>query len=99
MHVSTSAQRDENRLTDEDRERIRSRIAETLAGWRSAATTAWNPEAVDTLALERIGWHAIGCDSRDLRDSELHEISAMVARAIAATDKLPRSAFGYGVGA
>lgn len=74
--MTTSAQRDENRLTDEDRARIRTRLAELREEWRTNGHR-YRP-AYDATIVERVGAHAIGCATYDLRDSELAEILAMM---------------------
>lgn len=74
-----SAQRNENRLTDEDRATIAARITEVIHGWpRDYRPTV----GADALALERTAAHSIGCGPHDLRGSELDYISAAVRHAI-----------------
>ena len=70
----TSAQRNENRLTDIDRAAITKRLREVIAGYGRD----YRANMVDALAHNRIAWHAIGCDASDLRDSELDEIADIV---------------------
>jgi len=69
----TSATRNENRLSDTDRETIRSAQATQVSNWRGWGSN-WKASYGDVPTLERIGYHAIGCDERDLRESELDEI-------------------------
>ncbi|HEX7276277.1 MAG TPA: hypothetical protein VF244_02790 [Acidimicrobiales bacterium] len=71
-----------NRLTDDDRRAIRSRIAETVTSWRRTAPN-WHVVSGDVWALERIAHNAIGCSAYDLRAAELDEIAGMVRDAIA----------------
>ncbi len=77
--MSTSASRNENRLTAEDRERMVQGINATMNGWPRGFIPR---PGSDTIVLERVAAHSIGCSSLDLRDSELDEISTMVAEAI-----------------
>ena len=63
--MTTSATRNENRLTDSDRTRIIEAIESAIH--HNYGTWTW--DGLPT--LERIAWHAIGCDARDLRGSEL----------------------------
>lgn len=79
MHTSTSAQRDENRLTPAD-----------LATMAAAVTTfARQTPNMGTgeryTTAERIAHRAIGCDERDLRDSELLAIRQMFKPILAAS--------------
>jgi hypothetical protein len=75
----TSAQRDENRLTDDDRERMRVRVAEAVELHKAAATRRdWSPYWGDVPTYERLAYHALGCSAHDLRDSELREIEHLV---------------------
>lgn len=78
MSTLTSAQRDENRLTDDDRERIRARLAQTIAAAEVAAVQHYRPTWGDVEAFVRIARHAIGCTAQDLRASELAEIHRTV---------------------
>lgn len=64
---------DENRLTSEDRALIVGRMREVLAKF---GVRDYRPTWADVPTFERLGWHAIGCDDRDLRQSELDEIRA-----------------------
>lgn len=75
----TSAQRNENRLTDDDRDTIQARITETLKTWRLTTPHPLEPSAIEATTLYRIACHAIGCSDADLRTSEVDEIEAMVA--------------------
>lgn len=70
---------DRNRLTDQDRERMRKHVRETLALWRGNGP---RDVAVDALALRRVAYHSVGCSAYDFRQSELDEISSMVAAEI-----------------
>ena len=74
--MTTSAARDENRLTATDRERIAARLAELRDEWRINGHT-YRP--ADAAVVERVGAHAIGCATHDLRDSELAEIRSMLS--------------------
>lgn len=65
--------RQSNRLTDNDRAVIRARIKEVLRNWDDPTTEE----------VAREGYHAIGCNVHDLRDSELEEIDGMVTAALA----------------
>lgn len=74
----TSAQRGENRLTDDDRSAIKSRMAGTLRAWREAnarpradGDRSLAIDATSALTLVRLGAHAVGCSTDDLRESEL----------------------------
>lgn len=70
-----------NRLTDSDREAMRTRVRETMALWRP---TAWRPlrksdiGPESLMALYRVAAHAIGCSDADLREAELAERDAIV---------------------
>lgn len=70
-----------NRLTENDRDTIRGRMAETRRMWVTSATGTYNPSWDHVDSLERIGWHAIGCSAVDLRDSELAEIHELAVTA------------------
>jgi len=74
----TSAQRDENRLTDADRERIR----DAVTPFAVATPNMGTGERYTT--AERIAHRAIGCDERDLRESELLEIRQIFKAILAA---------------
>lgn len=69
---------------------MRTRVVETLARWDAGAVRhygrgrTYQVQACDWGTLERIAHHAIGCDARDLRDSELVEVRAMVAELVSA---------------
>jgi hypothetical protein len=78
MHTSTSAQRDENRLTDDDLERM----AAAVTTFARQTPTMGTGERYTT--AERIAHRAIGCDERDLRDSELLAIRQMFKPILAA---------------
>ena len=82
--MTTSAQRDENRLTDADHGMIVTRVRQTLAMWRDASPNprGWRPRlGSETDALERVGVAAIGCTVADLRNSELVAVRLIVAEA------------------
>lgn len=69
----SSATRDENRLTDHDRNAITARLDEVIAGY-GPYIAGWS----DVPTMERIAAHAVGCCHDDLRDSEMSEIRAIV---------------------
>ena len=71
MHTSTSAQRDENRLTPEDVATMAAAVEE----FARRTPTMGTGERYTT--AERIAHRAIGCDERDLRDSELLAVRQM----------------------
>lgn len=71
----TSAQRDENRLTDDDRRRIDERLAE-LAAEAKAEGHAIREHERDRFT--RVAAFAIGCHPSDLRASELAEIDRRI---------------------
>jgi len=79
--VSTSAQRNENRLSAEDREAMNRRINDTMHQWPHGFIPK---PGSDFLVLKRVAANAIGCGFYDLRDSELDEIDDMVAAAVEA---------------
>lgn len=72
----------DSRLTDADRMTIATKMADAVAGWNAHNGEFWKPSDSDLGPLERIGHHAIGCSSHDLRDSELSEILAMAVVAL-----------------
>lgn len=79
--MSTSAQRNENRLSVEDREAMNRRISDTMRQW----PRGFIPKpGSDLLVLKRVAANAIGCSFYDLRDSELDEIDDIVAAAVEA---------------
>jgi hypothetical protein len=67
---------DTNRLTDYDRNIICRAVTGVVACWSGPRN------ATDVLALERIARHSIGCTEAELRESELDEIAAIVARLV-----------------
>lgn len=77
MTTTTRPDIEADRLTDEDRDKIRARIGETIAELRRPATWA------DVPALERIAAHAIGCNAYDLRTVELEWIADTVREEVA----------------
>lgn len=79
MHISTSAQCDENRLTDADRERIRDAVTPFAVRTPNMGTGERYTTA------ERIAHQAIGCTEHDLRDSELLEIRQIFKPILATT--------------
>lgn len=74
---------EENRFTEEDRERMVRRLAEVVAGWGRG----YQPSPSDTLTLERSAAHSIGCTSDDLRGCELAEIADLVAAYVGRTQR------------
>lgn len=77
--MTATSRHQENRLTDEDRAAMRSRVTETARVWgRAAWPKPWVPGQTDIDALVRLAGHAIGCSAYDLRDVELAEIREMV---------------------
>lgn len=68
--MSTSAQRDEDRLTDTDRATIRERLTETWHSWNEHRATPSEVRVAEMLTLERLAAHSIGCTTDDLRGSE-----------------------------
>lgn len=81
-----------DRLTDEDRRRITSRIVETVAELRRPVTWA------DVPALERIAQHAIGCNAYDLRVVELEWINEQVRSVAGLAPMLDEVLELYGAG-
>lgn len=76
----TSAARNENRLSDDDRAAIITRVRSTLRHWHEhQQRPSFTADA--SLALQRSGAHAIGCSLDDLRDSERQEICELIDRA------------------
>lgn len=71
----TSAQRDENRFTDDDRARIDARLAD-LAAELEAEGHAVREHERDRFT--RVAAFAIGCHPVDLRASELAEIDRRI---------------------
>lgn len=70
---------EENRLTATDRAAIKARLIEVREQLRiHSVQRIVRHNADNVLTLEHVGWHAIGCSSADLRDSELAEITSMV---------------------
>lgn len=59
----------ENRFSDADRDAYKNRINETVSGWGDH-----KPQHDDVLTLQRVGAHALGCSTDDLRDSEIDEL-------------------------
>ena len=76
-HAARLERREADRLTDTDRAAIAAAIAAAIRHNDGTWTWAGMP------TLERIAWHAIGCDARDLRGSELLWIEHECRRAIA----------------
>lgn len=73
--MTTSAARNENRLTEEDRCRIHAALTEMVTNWpRTYKPTVGS----DALAMTRLAAHSIGCSLHDLRTSEIDEITAAV---------------------
>lgn len=70
-----------NRLTPADRERIAERVR------AFARQTPRMNSAERFTTAERVAHHAIGCDERDLRVSELTEIACTVRLILATTNK------------
>lgn len=62
------------RFTDEDRDRMRKRIAESIAPW--SVEPMWH----DVEALVRLAAHAVGCSTDDLRNSEMIWLRWMVKK-------------------
>ena len=73
--MSTSAQRNEDRLSGDDRATILDRMAATYNAYRPTPRGA---EVIDT--LERVGAHSVGCSIDDLRDSERAWIRSAAAK-------------------
>lgn len=65
----------ENRLSDDDRFAMRSRMAEAVHGWKENGARA--VRYADVPSLVRLGVHAIGCSEADLREPELDEVRTM----------------------
>lgn len=72
------------RLTSEDEQTIRARLAATVADWRSAGGAARPENAAQLGTLTRVGAHAIGCSLYDLRDSEVAWIETTARAALTA---------------
>lgn len=77
----TSAARNENRLTPDDRTRMAAAVTGAVEAWRANSGPTWTPDATTRLALQRIAAHAIGCTVDDLRGSERDEIDALTIKA------------------
>ncbi len=74
--MSTSAARNENRLTDDDRARIDATLTVYI---RPLIHNGYKPAiGSDSLAMQRLAAHSIGCSLDDLRDSEVDEITVTV---------------------
>lgn len=73
--MTTSAARNENRLTDADRVLINARLTAYVAPLRGNYTLR---HGSDSLAMGRLAAHSIGCSIDDLRDSEIVEIAGIV---------------------
>ncbi len=67
------------RLTRSDEQAISARIAETVTQW-ATHHHGHRPDRADLLILRRIGAHAIGCRTHDLRDVELDWIEDQAAQ-------------------
>lgn len=78
MHTSTSAQRDENRLTPADLATMAAAVEE----FARQTPTMGTGERFTT--AERIAHRAIGCDERDLRASEILAVRQMFKPILAA---------------
>lgn len=76
--TSTSASRDENRLTPDDIAAMSAAVEE----FARRTPTMGTGERYTT--AERIAHRAIGCDERDLRDSELQQVREIVRPILAA---------------
>lgn len=73
--MSTSAARNENRLTDADRKLIDGCLTDMVGSWpRTYKPTI----GADALTMTRRAAYAIGCSLDDLRDSEVAEITVTV---------------------
>jgi hypothetical protein len=70
--MSTSAQRNENRMIDEDRAVVRVRMREVVRTWQDGPRN----RSIERDVLVRVAAGAIGCGLVDLRDSEIDELFA-----------------------
>lgn len=78
------------RLTPADESAISARVREAVTLWASPGSAGSaggrslvRVTAVDRLALQRVGAHAIGCGFADLRDVELDWVAGEVVRVAA----------------
>jgi HD superfamily phosphodiesterase len=81
--MTTSATRNENRLTDSDRTRAREAITEYITtrnnGVHPHERRYLIESGIESDTVTRIMHRAIGCTEHDLRDSELDELAAILA--------------------
>lgn len=77
--TTTSAQRDENRLTADDVARIQTCMAEVAADWKRQTRKGGGLPGAALETLVRIGLGAIGCGPFDMRDSEIRAVTDMAA--------------------
>lgn len=77
--MSTSASRNEYRLSAEDESRITERLNEVIKGWSPKER---QDGGVARLTLQRIAAHSVGCTLPDLRDSEVEWINGRITRII-----------------
>jgi hypothetical protein len=72
------------RLTVSDEIAIRVRVAEVIDGWRyGSPSKSVDCSSTAVATLVRVGCHAIGCSTDDLRDVELDWIDAEVMSQLA----------------
>jgi hypothetical protein len=80
-HAARLAARETSRLTSSDIETMAVRVRETLRHWiRNSADGRFSAySCTDHETLERVAHNAIGCRIYDLRDSELAQVTSLVA--------------------
>lgn len=84
---------DDNRLTGDDRARMRDAVAGMLTRWddgyrahHGRPAGRYRVQACDLETLQRAAAHAVGCSIFDLRDVELDEVSEMVRSLVVARE-------------
>lgn len=80
--MTTSVDRDENRMSTEDKARVRNRIASTIEEWAKHSTL--NQQRADNglATLIRLGAHSLGCSLHELRRSEIEWIETQAREAL-----------------